>query len=249
VPLLGSLPVLGRLFSSRLRDGQKTEIILSITPRLVRRLKRVEAQIEEFWSGTARTLRTHPFALRSVKESAQGTSLRLDTPPTAQPQQSPTARAEQTPALEQPSPSRAQPGQGLSLTWQGPSEAKVGQSFTIALQARSELPVVSAALQIAFDPAALELAQVVEGGFMKMNGATTSFTHRLDAPAGKLTVRVARSEPKGVAGEGDLVALTFRAKQPNARAQVQVVAASPVGAGNAPIAMMPNAPHGIALNQ
>jgi general secretion pathway protein D len=53
VPGLGDLPVLGRLFSSRSDTTNKTEIVLLITPRVVRNLARpVDARLEEFSSGT-----------------------------------------------------------------------------------------------------------------------------------------------------------------------------------------------------
>ena len=52
VPGLGDLPVLGRLFSSHDTDGEKTEIVLSITPHLVRNNRRPPYSETEFQAGT-----------------------------------------------------------------------------------------------------------------------------------------------------------------------------------------------------
>jgi general secretion pathway protein D len=53
VPGLGDVPVLGRLFSSHSDTNNKTEIVLLITPRVVRNLVRPsDARLEEFSSGT-----------------------------------------------------------------------------------------------------------------------------------------------------------------------------------------------------
>jgi general secretion pathway protein D len=52
VPGLGDLPVLGRLFSSTNDTNTKTEIVLLITPRLVRTLVRPDARTVEFAAGT-----------------------------------------------------------------------------------------------------------------------------------------------------------------------------------------------------
>jgi len=52
VPGLGDMPVLGRLFSSTNTDASKTEIVLLITPHVVRNLVRPEARFEEFLAGT-----------------------------------------------------------------------------------------------------------------------------------------------------------------------------------------------------
>ena len=52
VPGVGDLPYLGRLFSSTRDNKVKTEIVLLITPRLVRTLVRPEARATEFAAGT-----------------------------------------------------------------------------------------------------------------------------------------------------------------------------------------------------
>lgn len=52
VPGLGDLPVLGRLFGSSSDTTNKTEIVLLITPHVIRNLARPEARLEEFSSGT-----------------------------------------------------------------------------------------------------------------------------------------------------------------------------------------------------
>ena len=56
VPGLGEFPVLGRLFSSQSKDTGRTEIVLLVTPRIVRSLERPAARITEFHSGTETSL-------------------------------------------------------------------------------------------------------------------------------------------------------------------------------------------------
>ena len=58
LPGIGELPVVGRLFSSNKSDTEKTEILLSITPRILRRLERPSADLAEYWSGPETNLRT-----------------------------------------------------------------------------------------------------------------------------------------------------------------------------------------------
>lgn len=52
IPGLGDLPVLGRLFANHEDNDNKTEIVLLITPRIVRGLSFPEASAVEFTSGT-----------------------------------------------------------------------------------------------------------------------------------------------------------------------------------------------------
>jgi general secretion pathway protein D len=52
VPGIGELPVAGRLFTHNRDNRVKSEIVLLITPRLVRTLARPDARTAEFAAGT-----------------------------------------------------------------------------------------------------------------------------------------------------------------------------------------------------
>ena len=52
MPGLGDVPYLGSLFSHKRDNAVKTEIVLLITPRLVRTLARPDARAAEFAAGT-----------------------------------------------------------------------------------------------------------------------------------------------------------------------------------------------------
>ena len=51
LPGIGDMPILGKLFSSNTKNSEKTEIVLSITPHILRRLERPSADLAEYWSG------------------------------------------------------------------------------------------------------------------------------------------------------------------------------------------------------
>jgi len=52
VPGLSQLPGLGRLFSNNNDNVNKTEVVLLITPRVIRNIERPGVKLEEFKSGT-----------------------------------------------------------------------------------------------------------------------------------------------------------------------------------------------------
>ena len=83
VPGIGDVPVAGRLFGSSLDNAQKTEVVLSITPRLLRNMVRPEGSAAEFLSGTEGSLR------RRSASTSSSTTL-----PNAPVVAEPTARAE-----------------------------------------------------------------------------------------------------------------------------------------------------------
>ena len=61
IPGLGDMPVLGRLFGSNGTNRNKSEIILSITPRIIRAQTRPTVDSTEFWYGTEAQTRSAPF--------------------------------------------------------------------------------------------------------------------------------------------------------------------------------------------
>jgi len=52
VPLIGELPVVGRLFGTNRTDLRQSEVVLLMTPRVVRNIPAVESSVQEFSAGT-----------------------------------------------------------------------------------------------------------------------------------------------------------------------------------------------------
>jgi general secretion pathway protein D len=69
VPGLGEFPVLGRLFSSTSDTISKTEIVLLITPRLMRTIVRPDARTAEFAAGTEASSSGGPLGAASSPSS------------------------------------------------------------------------------------------------------------------------------------------------------------------------------------
>jgi len=70
IPGLGDLPVIGRLFSSHRTDATKTEIILLITPHIVRNLLPPESAYTDFTSGTEMSTGSGALGVTSSAEPA-----------------------------------------------------------------------------------------------------------------------------------------------------------------------------------
>src|SRR5690606_5829536 len=69
VPGLGEVPLLGRLFSSNTDNSSKNEIVLLITPRVIRNILRPEARFVEIPSGTDAAIGADPLQLRAAQGS------------------------------------------------------------------------------------------------------------------------------------------------------------------------------------
>jgi len=72
LPFLGDLPLIGRLFGSDRNETNKTEIVLLITPRVVRNLARPERIASEFAGGTDNAIGSSPLRIRATAAGAVG---------------------------------------------------------------------------------------------------------------------------------------------------------------------------------
>lgn len=221
VPGLGDLPVVGRLFSSQRDDQLKTEIVLSITPRLIRGLTRPELTASEFWSGTETTLRTRPITLGTAAPGGAPLA-KVDTAAGV-----PDSIRGPAPAVPRATPATMQ----ALLSWRAPATVKVGQEFKVELVVKSDGPLRGLPMQLSFDPVALEVVSVQEGPFLKQGGEKTSFAHNVDRTNGRVFVGITRSGSEGARGEDGLVTVVFRAKAAKPKSEIRMVAATPVAAG------------------
>lgn len=73
IPGLGDLPILGRLFSSQRDETKKSELVLSITPHVVRTAPNADPRLTEFLFGTD-TMRGSSLALKSSDDTKGGAS-------------------------------------------------------------------------------------------------------------------------------------------------------------------------------
>ena len=101
VPGLGRLPMLGKLFSNELSQNEKSEVILMITPRIVRDLARTSESLRGLAAGTDAAAGTPPLLLST------------GAPPAAPPGQPAQGGA---PKLGLDVSGEARAGQGLSIT-------------------------------------------------------------------------------------------------------------------------------------
>ena len=93
VPGLGDLPLIGRLFSSNRDDASKTEIVLLITPRIIRNVTRPELIDGEFYAGTESMASGQPIRLRSSSRLGRATAETSDTSRNAGAKPKPEAEA------------------------------------------------------------------------------------------------------------------------------------------------------------
>lgn len=242
LPGLVHAPALGgTLFGNRQDDVQKSEIVLSITPRIIRSAFRPDLAMGEFESGTEANLRS-----RGLEGGATSGSAKTDAGSAAQPP-NPTpstqegvrtpesAPAAGTPHLEpnaldpvpsaagdaQNAPSPIPGGQPASsagasaLSWRGANQATVGSTLVVDLWAASAHALSVVPVAVNYDPRVLSVVAVEQGNFMSNAGTASSLSKRAEAGTGIVRAVVNAVGGTGAQAEGSLLRIVFKALAPS----------------------------------
>ena len=213
VPGIGSLPVLGRLFSSHLDTTTKTEIVLLITPRILRTVARPDVRITEFMSGTESAVGAPSLVLRAV-----------DKPPTTA---SAATRPESTAqAPNVTAPSRPNLSSTATLLLKAPAQVKFGDQFTIAVDLAGETPVTAGTFDVSYDESRLKIVKVEDGPLLRKSGKDAIFSYNVQEGAGRVSVRYASPVP--IKETGTIAQITLQATGPYP-GSTQISLANPSG--------------------
>lgn len=149
IPLLGDLPVVGRLFSSNRDDGLRTEIVLLITPRILRNIVPPVSARDEMPAGTEASVGQSPLRIGG---SASGSiSLRSGSAPAA---------ASSSPLPSVPPSVAGAPtasaAEGLSVRLTAPATARPGETVTLSIELNGRGRIDGGILELAYDTALLD---------------------------------------------------------------------------------------------
>lgn len=215
VPLVGDVPVLGRLFSSQLDDGSRTELVLAITPRIVRNLRQPEPSEAELWVGTEAYTRLRQVGGRVAPEP-RGTDTPVPSPAPA-PQGGDGAA---TPASGAAAPPGAEAAEGettvspaaaprLALRWVAPPTVRAGQPFVLGLDGSLAGALRGLQVQLESEPGSLRLMEGRAGAVWENDGAKTSVSSAADPAGGALQLGVLRQDATPAQGSGRLFEWTL----------------------------------------
>jgi general secretion pathway protein D len=217
IPGLGDLPVAGRLFSSHLDNYARTELVLAITPHIVRSNAKPDIAQSEMWIGTENSTRLRPAPIRTSANATNAPKTEGALAPTAAPgRPGPDAVATNVPAPLVP----------IRTSWDAPQSVKAGETFSVTLNVEAANPVHALPIEITFPADKLEAVEVTEGPFVKQERTDSNFAHAIDP--GKVVIGLLRNDPGGATGKGAAVTVKFKAKAAGV-ADVVLASAKPIG--------------------
>ena len=227
---LGDIPVLGEMFKSTTRDVVTTDVILTITPHIVRAMELPSVDDQAFWSGTEEA-----YGLKQLfPDGGIGRGILGAVP--ASP--APALPGAPSPVPEAPAPPGGQvprpPPLGVLSVLPPDRTASVGEEIRLDVTVTNIEDLAEGTLTVSYDPKVLEFRQAFEGEFLKREG-TASVTTAANPATGTVAVRLTRPEgSKGVTGTGVLATLAFVAKEPGA-SPVAIQTSQLLSAAKAPL--------------
>lgn len=212
LPGLGHLPLIGKLFSSERGSNNKTEIVLLITPRIVRNLSRPAHIAPALPAGTEAAVGA---ASLSIRQSGKDQGMRLSSSgggvaPAAGAVQfaSPSRTVQPEPA---PAPEPEEAAGGAELRMQSSGEVAAGGEAGVIVSMTAGAGVSNATIEIVYDPNVLTALGTVTApgraavtlsaaGAGQEARAELRFRAAPNAPAGASSVQVGNVVALGADG-------------------------------------------------
>jgi len=233
IPWVMHLPVIKQLFSANDNSIQQSDVVMLLTPRIVRSREFTANDLGPIYIGTQSNLglsgpppligaNPEPGQAGAAAPAPAGQS--LAPPPVAPP-------AVPAPAPQQPAPPVPNPN-ALGAPVPGPTSVAAGQvvvsvpgpefrvgggPYLVPISITNASQLSGVTLTVTYNPAVIRLVNVQEGSFMRAGGVNASFTQQPDPVAGRVDIAVVRrGDITGVAGTGLLAGLLFEPVAPGA---------------------------------
>ena len=211
------LPIIRQLLSANEDTIKQTDIIMLLTPRIVRTHELTQENVSPIYIGTQQNIGIRGPA--PLIESPSRGERDLNNGPIGSIQET---GAIATPSVETSAEPRflaasTQPLIGPQIGVALPAGAlSVGSGpYTVPISVTGAAQVSTLTLSLSYDPTVLRVNAVREGSFMRQGGANVTFVQKVDGNDGRVDLALSRnSDPTGASGSGLLAAVVFEAVRP-----------------------------------
>ena len=208
IPGLKDVPFLGALFSNTDTTIEQTDVILTITPYIIRSVPLTEEDAKLLWVDV---------------EGLQGQTDELAFP-------------EEDISTEEPE-TEVEEESGPNYVILNPANFEVpkGREFRVSVDLRTDLEIGNMTMNLSYNPQIITLKEVVEGNLARQVGEKVPFLKNIDNSAGACTIGL--SSPvigKGFTGGGILAILVFESGAPG-EAAITITGVSANGPAGQPL--------------
>jgi general secretion pathway protein D len=219
---MNSIPIIGKLFGDRRRQVDETEVLISITPRIVRAPKVTEDDLVALRVGTQEVPKVEgarpplfgtepePPAVSPGPGAAAGSTTGARPGAAAPSTAAPAGATPPAPASAAPpgsSPAAGADARPVTVLLSPPELAlRRGETAGLAVVLVGAKDVQSVEVTLAWDPALAEVTEVAAGSLLTLDGSSVAAERTLEA--GRARVRFTRAG--GASGSGAVAAITMR---------------------------------------
>src|SRR6266705_452942 len=216
LPGLKNIPILRYFFSQEQKSRDSTEIIIMLTPHILRMPNISAGNLRGLYTGseTIPRLRASPEVPAIGPPSPTPGTPAPGAPPAPQPPAGQPPAATPPPAGAPAAPPNTQPQahrQTNSTVMFAPSPVTLPATGTETLNiVGNGMDFFGVDLTLSFEPGAVNIREIRDGGFLSRDGQIVAFVQRMETESG--TVRISVERPPGaaaVSGTGNLVTLVL----------------------------------------
>jgi general secretion pathway protein D len=221
-PWLANVPIMRYLFSADNRDIQDSEVLIVLTPRIVRMPEWTKGNLRALYSGTE----TIPAVRKEldVKSPTSNPSPSLTPAGGVAPASAPNpgnaqvpmaAPASGTPAAAAVSPTPPQVN-GPRIRFE-PSSINLspGQTYTVGVAVDNVSDLFSIPIMIQYNPAVISIEEARHGSFLSGGTQEIAVVQRVDKEHGQAIISATRQpNTPGVSGSGTLLGIVIKAVAP-----------------------------------
>jgi general secretion pathway protein D len=201
-PGLAHVPLLRYLFSEDTKSYEDDEILIILTPRIVRMPDWSRANLRALYSGSETNVqvRRESDVRGPAQELPQGPANPATPPTTATP---PTANA-------------AQGGQSAQMRFEPRSMSlKTGQTATIGVVVDNVNDLFSIPFLVQYNPAVISVEEVQHGGFLQGGNQEIAIVTNINKEHGQAIISATRQpNTMGVSGTGTIMGIVVKAIAP-----------------------------------
>jgi general secretion pathway protein D len=219
-PGLAKLPLLRYLFSHDKTDHQEDEVLIVLTPRIVRIPEWTKANLRPLYSGSETNVQ--------VKRESE---IHAPAQQAAPPQQQPQANQNMGPGTPTPATGTA-PGATAGATAPGVGAAtgapaakirfepqslslKAGQTATVGVVVDNVSDLFSIPLLLQYNPAVISVEEVQHGGFLSGGTQEIAIVQQVFKDKGQAIISATRQpNTPGVSGSGTLIGIVVKGVTP-----------------------------------
>jgi general secretion pathway protein D len=211
LPGLTNIPILRSIFGNSDRQIDQTDIVMIITPRIVRGHGLTADDVKPMYIGTGMNMTSSPSPSLLSPEALAATPGAAAAPAPSAPTPAPAT----SPIV----PIQAAPQQARVIVSAPASGADGalpagGGPHTMPIQIVGAADIATLSLTISYDPSVVRTPTVTQGSFMAQGGTSSSFAPGIDATSGRIDLAFTRPPTgPGASGSGLLAAISFVAGQ------------------------------------